>query len=499
MGKAVSRIWSRGAYGGFGNPQPHPTLRKLQGWRREALQDAFENFKMCANFTVDQGTFFQLLFPDSLDGDAVFDTLKNKKNRVDFLSVFGAMVATSDQCCISRVSFLFSIYDLDSSGSVNRAEFFIAIRSLLMGLARFYESAVLPQHAELENMCVEVFDKIDEDKSDSITLGEFLAFAYRNADIHALFSPFPSTDERIFEELVVFPWTSDSLKESEERAIAGAERRLSLKLKIAPDPVSRRLSKPRASMAGTVSRRQSVAGAKKRQTVASSGLSKIETMVMWTVFKTLSGGSLASSRVVKTETLRRELCDAEGISQLVQESARKVSDLFGDFEASNAAISRITHHLIRQFSDPQVVQGLDAMSTGSASLRAFFCVLLPTVREKGIEKCLSWCTSFHVWEVLQHILSDSDIPQLTNDDIDALFKVLDLDSSGKLSVDELCTEGGLEASEAQQLLERWDRDRSGELDADELKSVLRGLDRTLQASFRHSFKQVVSMGGPEPS
>ena len=59
-------------------------------------------------------------------------------------------------------------------------EFTTALRSLLGGLRLFYVEAVMPGDVELEVAIDECFRRIDSDRSNSLTLGELLVFAYRN-------------------------------------------------------------------------------------------------------------------------------------------------------------------------------------------------------------------------------------------------------------------------------------------------------------------------------
>merc|ERR1712217_742818 len=101
------------------------------------------------------------------------------------------MVLMSDQHYVSRGSMLFSMFDFNSSGSVNRAEFFIAVRSLLRGLSCFFKLTP-PTKEDMEKLTFEVFDKMDEDKSDLILLGESLTYIYRSKEFRMLTGLFVS-------------------------------------------------------------------------------------------------------------------------------------------------------------------------------------------------------------------------------------------------------------------------------------------------------------------
>merc|ERR1740123_1500218 len=128
------------------------------------------------------------------------------------------MVVTSNQQYISKASFLFSLFDLNSGGTVNRAEFFIAMRMLVVGTANFFVGAQAMDPQSLERLTDEVFNRIDDDQSGSIGLGEALAFAYRSKALMRLLLPFPPVDTRIFENLVIFGDQSTLMQTAVDRA-----------------------------------------------------------------------------------------------------------------------------------------------------------------------------------------------------------------------------------------------------------------------------------------
>lgn len=53
--------------------------------------------------------------------DAAFKALKPKKGRVDANTIFAAAVATSNQSFISKVSLIFSIFDVNGDGILSKA------------------------------------------------------------------------------------------------------------------------------------------------------------------------------------------------------------------------------------------------------------------------------------------------------------------------------------------------------------------------------------------
>jgi len=194
-------------------------LASLQGWSREHLLDLTFEFRQLPSMSVTLDKFCQLLHLNAgTQAEDAFHLCVPKNDCVNFLSVLAPMVVTSNQQYISKASFLFSIFDLNSDGMVNRAEFFIAMRMLVVGTANFYMGAQALDPQSLEKLTNEVFDRIDDDCSGSIDLGEALAFAYRSKALLRLFLPFPPVDTRIFEYLVVFNGQSTFMQTAVDRA-----------------------------------------------------------------------------------------------------------------------------------------------------------------------------------------------------------------------------------------------------------------------------------------
>jgi len=138
------------------------------------------------------------------DGDVMFNVLKNKSDKVEWLAVLAAMILMSNQKYISKVTFLFSLCDFDGSGTINCAELCIGMRYLFLGISRFFKNAMLPPRADVENAAIAAFGKMDADHSSSVTISEVVSFSYMSKNMRMLLSPFPATDDRIFEELIQF-------------------------------------------------------------------------------------------------------------------------------------------------------------------------------------------------------------------------------------------------------------------------------------------------------
>ncbi|CAK9028361.1 Potassium voltage-gated channel subfamily H member 7 [Durusdinium trenchii] len=161
MGKIASKIWSKGLLGGFGIPELSKPLEPLTFWSRADLIEAYQHFLDDCSQTLDRHEFTDVFqcFSDTISADAAFHALHPRKGKLDGNTIFGAVVATSNQTFISKVSLIYSIYDMDGDGALNKAEFTIVLRSLLHGLRLFYNDAVMPNDAELEVAIDECFKR----------------------------------------------------------------------------------------------------------------------------------------------------------------------------------------------------------------------------------------------------------------------------------------------------------------------------------------------------
>ena len=124
MGKIASKIWSKGLIGGFGIPQMCKAVEPLASWSRSDLIDAYQHYlDYCEGPSMDRHEFTDVFqcFTDIVTADAAFKALKPKKGRVDANTIFAAAVATSNQSFISKVSLIFSIFDVNSDGILGKA------------------------------------------------------------------------------------------------------------------------------------------------------------------------------------------------------------------------------------------------------------------------------------------------------------------------------------------------------------------------------------------
>merc|ERR1712232_1060432 len=165
-----------------------------------------------------------------------FNILAPTKGRIDFLSVIGPMVLIADMHYISKAALLFSIYDFNSSGSVNRAEFFIGVRTLFKGLARFFKGMAPLSMAAFERIVCTEFDKIDQDCSELILFGEAITFVYENNAFRMMTWPFQVKESRIYEEPIFFCDHNFALAAATEKAKEQLQRKLKYKIRLTPDP-----------------------------------------------------------------------------------------------------------------------------------------------------------------------------------------------------------------------------------------------------------------------
>merc|ERR1712012_443929 len=109
-------------------------------------------------------------------------------------------------------------------------------------------------------------------------LDEVLIFAYRSKGLREMMEPFPSSDARIFEELIIF-----QSQEHQTRHLEMADKSMKKQIRLSPDPLS------------ASSRGRTAAAKKKRlerpwkQPVI---LTKSRAYLIWTVFATLERDAL---------------------------------------------------------------------------------------------------------------------------------------------------------------------------------------------------------------
>lgn len=592
MGKIASKIWSKGLLGGFGIPAMTKALEPLASWSRTDLIDAYQHFLDYCDETVDRHEFTDVFrcFGDTLSADAAFQALRPKKGRSDGNTLFAAAVATSNQSFISKVSLIFSIFDMNGDGTLNKEEFTVALRSLLSGLRLFYTDAVMPGDAELEVAIDQCFARIDCDRSGFLTLGEFIVYSYRNRDLQEMMQTVPTEDNRIFEDSVPFqrrvashPRSGDA--PSDELSVGKSPsipepvvKRFSLR----EEPIRKRMSlevpdEPPVPMSARTARRRSTntgAGRRPRPGTAESGtwcgsvayakltgrkrssslrparvwsmppdVSKAQAWMLWKFFHHLSGHNsdadldvvldfLRDQIAVKKEFLRiasmaksdepykedeRQLSkDAKEIDAEIKDATEgpetETSHLLEAARSSIAArpgspstpsgpsgpsgpseptpahsaplalsgtdfaaeVETLSTHFQRILLDPQVRHRLEWLQPCPMTLRAFLCLSFSTLNPTNIECIISWCNAFRALEVLKTLLG-SDAVAVSESEIEVLFKFIDADGSGDLTMSELVLGGHLTRSQAEQLFEKCRRKNDAAISDKDLRNYIKGL------------------------
>lgn len=446
------------------SPQIRPAFQPLAGWSREAIIAAAENFKQQRKHALDRETFCYCLSAlDKEDVRKAFNEMSSGRSEVDYLTVVGAMIALSDQSYISRISMLFSFYDLDGGCALNKAEFYIGLHSLFHGLSTFVVGAKKPRKADLEYLAQTVFNRLDCTKCGEVFLGEILSYAYRSEELVSLLGRFPSDQRQTFEQGVCF---------SLDRSVAapkpdgtGSSESLRNQVRISPDCEPLRLKKVR----------------RRCRTSYPKTIHMDHAWLIWAFFQALAD---KATRCICHESLHALLEEHDGIKQIT-ESLFETRHCCID---SKARFSLAASSLYRSLTAEHAHRELKWLGKTDVSFRALCCIVWPHVIESDVECVLGWARSFQSQAVLQTLLKENkegtsenhqlDI-KLCADDIHVLFEAFDANGDGRLSVEELCRQGLLPRNDAEKFIRTWDRDHSGGLSEDECVSILFNLDTVL--------------------
>lgn len=460
------------------------------------MVERYQNSLDCPSRAVDRKTFCMLFddFPSPDHARQAFAALNpSKKGCVDACTVFAAMAAVSDQCFISRMSLLFSIFDLDGNGTLNKAELYIGMRSLFIGLHAFYGNTELPTKAELEEAVNEVFAQIDYDKSGSLTIGEFLVFAYRCRPLQEMIAKLEFENQEVHENVVPFNRfgaTGEETSRVSPRPSLFIDEPGGL-----PGASQQRQSSVRTSTAA--GRRQSRNGAMKPSSMRStvpSDMTKAKAWLLWKFFEKLAIGE----DTIEADDLRNVLKDDKaakaqlvGITEQAKLTGEPVAAGEGakedaehvrirgigvlDFAREVEELSKI---MLRALQAGESQNRLALLGSCPVSLRSFLCVTLP-LSPPHVEACIGWCISFKAAEVLKAVFSDK-VPR--EKDLELLFKVLDADQNNSLALDELVEMGHIPKEQAEEFFKGMDRNGSGDIDMAELKKHV--ASKALKTSLR---------------
>lgn len=472
-------MWKDGA------PRMPSALQVLAGWGREDLAEAIVRFRSSPTLAVYPCDLAHILgkqFTEKGTAELYSALGIRSTQQVDFLSMILPMVVMSDQSYISKVTFLFSIADFNSSGTINRPEFYIALRSLFKGLSRFFPSALPPSGASLEKATNRVFDKIDEDRSGLVDLEEILVFAYRSKGLRDIMAPFPGQDSRDFEELCTFAGGNSAHEKSRAQNLQLEEQGLRKKLMLTPDPAPQGATKP-----GPAKKKP------RRPCQEPAIITKPRVYVMWSVFNALQTGAQ-----VKCGILLDFIKADKKLTAALERGAGCLRDeglLFND-ESKQGIVSYVKAHLTSASSTQKLKE---RPADEQISMRALLSMLWTNVPEREINQSLRWCRNFQAIAAIRELLKptksamvdpdydperDAVSLQVTEDDVQALFDVIDLDGNGKLSVQELIKIGRLSPEEATQMSSLWDRDRDGLLTPSDFLQIIRSLGEVVNREMK---------------
>jgi len=488
MGDVVSSMWRNGT------PKPPDALQPLAGWSREDLIEAVAAFRKKGQMAVKFPAFAQILGSNCSEKQAqgMWKALGGKDGgSLDFLSVLLSMVVMSNQKFISRVTFLFSVADFNSSGSISKSEFYIGMRALFKGLVKFFPSSLPPSSGDLERATNKVFEKMDADQSGSIDLEEVLIFAYRSKGLRQMFGVFPSSDERVFEELVLFNGETVQRQESSADS-AKKEGKVAMrsKLALAPDPTP--------SGGGGGKKKCQVLRPWKQPTI----VTKARAYMVWCLFDSLLEPDKFGGAEFKVKKLT-DLIEEE--AKLQEELARFASRLDDeglkdkDKTAEARAVRYMHAHLTSESSKNKLAE---YEPDDMLSLRGMLAVLWTNVEEREIQQGIQWCRKYQAHMALHELCktkesaltnADYDPSQhameldVTQDDIQAIFDVLDTNGDGKLTMDELVGDGSIDDKQAAHLQRLWDRDRDGELTKGDMLSIILGMNQMVRRELKGLF------------
>jgi len=434
-------------------------LAALQGWSREDLKLLVERFRANPQHCVNNRKFHELLRCKSqADANAMFEALlHNGQTQLDFWTVIGPMVVMSRMQYISRVTFLFSLYDVSGDSCLSQDELKLAMRTLLVGLSHFCPTAVMPDQSRIHRVIEETFNRIDADGSGFVSIGEMLNYAYRSEGFLKLARPFVASDQRVFEEPINF---RAQLKHSKLKAKDGDAEKAELPGQVAsPCPSPRLALKPTAASPRpgahlrpdraqedassglrdelrispdpeglqTEDLRARKGPRRSRQLQAKhEGITKALSWVAWVAFRTIA--SLENRRLIRGSDLLELVSSRQSsvfplINSAVEVGRSQIGCSMpkGEERASHMAMS-ISQQLLSTDSvdrlrtllsmtglhHPGPTGSLNShvdQADGVVSLRMFLCFLWPRVSDAGIECSFRWCQVFHAQQVLAVLMT----------------------------------------------------------------------------------------------
>lgn len=483
----MSCMWATGP------PEMAEPLAPLRGWTRDGLIAAMQRFRSQPNMAISLGTFWRVLdcFATVAEAERAFEIFGARRSgHVDFLSVLLPMVVVSQQKYISRVTFLFSVIDFNSSGSITRSELYIGLRALCRGLQHFFVTSSPASGGELEKASNSAFGMMDEDGSGLVSLEEILTFAYRSKALRNMMAPFPSADCGTFEELIVFHSSTQQERKEEERE--SSEGALTWKLRTTPDPLSA-IRAPRKRHVGRPLTKPS-----ERRWTRPPEVTRPHAFLAWAVFHSVEQDALVSLR----ELLELLKHGNARLLKVLEDSAKQLEDEGRLEEHRRDGAKQVLDYTYFHLCAGSTLQNLLEQGDEQISLRAYFAAVWDKASEREISRCLKWCKHFQAMAALQQLLKPTDSHMVNSKydpirdkanlrvseaDIDALFEVMDQDGDGRLTVKEMLQMGCITERDAKQLFQLWDGDRDGHLTKGELMSIVVGINQVVHHQLKRMF------------
>jgi len=360
---------------------------------------------------------------------------------------------------------------------------------------------MLPSGGGLEKASHAVFDKIDANQSGLVELEEVLVYAYRSKGLRELVAPFPNQDQRDFEGLIHFAGGNARQERRIGQKVDMHAKGLRKQIMLTPDPTC-----AAGSPATWLPRRRKP---RERPWMDFAVVTKQRVYVMWSFFNRLKKGSQ-----VQRSDLLELVIDPRRLDDILSGCAAqfRVAELFhhSDTVSELKVVSYIKTHICAASSVQRLKEHTEEEGL---SLHALLSAMWFNVSEREINQGLKWCRQFQALAALKELLKPVESNEvdpfldpekalrlnLTEDDVQALFDVVDQDGNGNLSITELVALGNLSGAEAKHLEKVWDRDRNGELSQEELLASIQGMNRVLRGSIKGVFTaSLLTTGGRIP-
>ena len=168
------------------------TRDEILEWHVEFLRD-YPSGRMNKN----EFSQFYKQFQPSLTSESfcknifrIFD--RNSNGYIEFPELMFSISLTSNEMDTrKKVELIFGIYDVDGNGSINKKEFKKIIRSIYLLLSSSDGKSLSKNVSDTinDNILNDIFDKIDVDKNNSISLKEFVDCCLNDTKMLNLLAP----------------------------------------------------------------------------------------------------------------------------------------------------------------------------------------------------------------------------------------------------------------------------------------------------------------------